>query len=244
MKIILIILAILIIVGIYKLIPSVFAAKGNAAYADGDVKKAIEFYEKAIKFSGGKPQHKPAYALMLMRTGNFEKAERLLNEVILYGGVKQNEKMNAKLFRCRVYQKTGRLDEALEDAEEIFESYKNTTVYGMICYLKQLKGGAELELCLEAYDYNSDDRDICDNLAVAYIRSGELAKAEEITAELREKFPNFVEGFYHSAVVAKLRGDKTAALEYLDSIEECRRTMMTTVSKEEINALRDEIENA
>ncbi len=243
-SIILIAMAVLIIVGIYKLIPGVFVAKGNAAYSDGDIKKALDYYEKAIKLSGGSPQHKIAYSVMLMRTGDFKKAEQLLNEVILYGGIKKEDKINARLFRCMVYQKTDRLDEALEDAEEIFETFKNTTVYGLVGYLRQLKGGAELDLCLEAYDYNSDDRDICDNLVVAYIRSGELEKAEEIAADLREDFPAFVEGFYHSAVIAKTKGDKDLAKEYVDSIKNCKRTMMTTVSEEEINALREEIENA
>ncbi len=240
--IILIVMAILIIAGVYKLIPGILAAKGNAAYADGDTKKALEYYKKSMSFSG-KSADKTSYALMLMRIGEFKEAERILNEVVLYGR-KPLEKTNAKLFRCMVYQKTDRLSEALEDAEEIFENFKNTTVYGMIGYLRQLKGGAELDLCLEAYDYNSDDRDICDNLAVAYIRSGDLEKAEEITADLRERFPTFLEGFYHSAVVAKMRGNYALAKEYLEDIENCRRTMMTTVSEEEINALKEEIKNA
>lgn len=243
-SIILIAMAVLAVVGIYKLIPGIFVAKGNAAYSDGDIKKTLEYYEKAIKLSGGNAQHKTAYSVMLMRTGDFKKAEQLLNEVILYGGAKPNEKINAKLFRCMVYQKTDRFDEALEDAEEIFETFKNTTVYGLIGYLRQLKGGAELDLCLEAYDYNSDDRDICDNLVVAYIRSGELKKAEKIAKDLRENFPAFVEGFYHSAIIAKIRGEKALAKEYLEAIKDCKRTMMTTIREEEINALREEIENA
>lgn len=240
--VILILVVILVAVGIYKLIPGIFAAKGNAAYSEGDTKKALEYYKKSIKLSGGRAD-KSAYALMLMRLGEFREAEQVLNEVILYGG-KANEKINAKILRCMVYEKTDRLSDAISDAEEIFSSVKNTMLYGMIGYLRQLKGGAELDFCLEAYDYNSDDRDICDNLAVAYIRTGELEKAAEITAELREKFPTFLEGFYHSAMVAKMRGEKELALSYLDEIKNCRRTMMTTVSEEEINAFKEEVNNA
>lgn len=240
--IILIVMGALVLVGIYKLIPGILAAKGNAAYADGDTKKALEYYEKAVKLSK-KGSDKTSYALMLMRTGEFKKAEQLLNEVILYGK-KPLEKTNAKLFRCMVYQKTDRLSDALEDAEEIFKDFKNTTIYGMLGYLRQLNGGAELELCLEAYDYNADDRDICDNLAVAYIRTGDIEKAKEITDDLREKFPAFVEGFYHSAIVAKMRGENALALKYLEETANCRRTMMTTVSEEEIEMLKEELKNA
>lgn len=240
--IILIAMAALVIFGIYKLIPGILAAKGNSAYADGDVNKALDYYKKSVKFSG-RNADKNSYALMLMRVGEFGEAEKVLNEVILYGE-KPAEKTNAKIFRCMLYEKTDRLTEAIEEAEEIFATMKNTLVYGMICYLRQLKGGAELDLCLEAYDYNADDRDICDNLAVAYIRLGDIEKAKEITDDLREKFPTFVEGFYHSAMVAKMCGEKELALTYLDEIKNCGRTMMTTVSEEEIDALREEIENA
>ncbi len=240
--IILIAMAALVIVGIYKLIPGIFAAKGNAAYTEGDMKKALEYYKKAIKFSG-RGADKSSYALMLMRVGEFKDAEKILNESILYGK-KPEEKTNAKILRCMLYEKTGRVDEAIEGAEEIFETIKNTMVYGMVGYFRQLNGDAALDLCLEAYDYNSDDRDICDNLAVAYIRSGNLEKAEEITEDLRKKFPTFVEGFYHSAVVANMRGEKELALKYLDETENCRRTMMTSVSQEEIDAFKEEIKNA
>lgn len=238
----LIVAAIAAVLIIRAALPMINSAKAEKALAGGDGEKAEEYLKKAA--SSGKAGYKIKYALFLMRGGKFSEAEKLLNEVILFGGANQNEKVTAKLYRCIAYQKTDRLDEALEDIEEIFEVFKNTAVYGMICYLKQLKGGAELELCLEAYDYNSDDRDICDNLAVAYIRSGKIDEAEEITADLRERFPSFAEGFYHSAVAAKLRGDKAAAIEYLNGIENCRRNMMTTVSQEEIDNLREELENA
>ncbi len=235
-------LVLFLVYGVIKLIPGVFAMLGNNAFANGDVEKAMEFHKKAA--DRGKPENKITYALLLMRTGNFREAEGILNSIILYGGVKSNVKYTAKAYRCMIYEKTDRLDEAIEDAEEIFESFKNTATYGIVGYLRQCKGDAALEFCKEAYEYNSDDRDICDNLAVAYLRTGDLDKAEEITAKLREDFPQFVEGFYHSAITALKKGDKKAAAECLESIDDCKRTAMTTVSEEEIEKLREEINNA
>ncbi len=240
MKIVLIILIALAVFGIYKLVPWFFAAKSGSAYAEGDTAAALEYAEKAIKFSGGCDK-KMQYALLLMRAGKFSEAEQVLNEIILYSAAKQNEKMDAKIYRCMVYAKTGRGAEALEDTEEIFEVYKNTTVYGMLAYLRQLSGDSALELCEEAYEYNADDRDICDNLAVAYIRSGKFSEAEKLTDSLRAKFPKFIEGFYHSAVVAAKKGDKQSALEYISEIDNCRRNMMTTVSEDEISELKKEV---
>ncbi len=234
----------LLIYGIVKIIPSVFWVLANRAFADGDKEKAMKHYKTASEIFGGSANNKITYALMLMRVGRYAEAELILNNIILYSGVKPNVKYTAKAYRCMAYQKQGRLDDALEDAEELFERFKSTTTYGMLGYLRQLKGGAELDFCKEAYDYNSDDRDICDNLAVAYIRMGEFDKAAEITKDLREKFPEFTEGFYHSAIVALKKGDKKAAEEHIDAIKDCSRTAMTTVSEEEIDRLREEIKNA
>lgn len=242
MTIVIIIAAILIFMAVKSFVPVFFAAKGSGAYAQGDIKTAISYYKKAAAY--GKAEHKINYALMLMRDGAFRDAETVFNSMILDSAVPANDKLKAKLYRCMLYEKTDRLDDALEDAEEIFERIRNTTVYGVLGYLRQKKGGAELEFCLEAYDYNSDDRDICDNLTLAYIRSGELEKAKNLAGEIREKFPTFLEGFYRSAVIANMMGDKAAAKEFLDQTKNCTRNLLTTVSEEEIEQLRKEIENA
>lgn len=242
MKILLIILAVLVIVGIKNLIPTINAAKAAKAYSEEDIDTAIAYYKKAA--ASGKAEHKINYALMLMRNGNFREAETVFNGMIFDRNVLSNDKLKAKLYRCMLYEKTDRLDDALEDAEEIFDRLKNTTVYGVLGYLRQKKGGAELDFCLEAYDYNADDRDICDNLTLAYIRSGELEKAKELAEEMREQFPTFTEAFYRSAVIAKMMGDIEGAKGFLGEIENCTRNVLTTISEEEIESLRSELENA
>ena len=230
--------------GIYKITPNLFALKGNSAYSQGNINDAIKYYKIASTLFGGSAANKSIYALMLMRVGDFDDAEQVLNEIILDDNLKFEDKISAKTYRCMLYQKTDRLDTAIEDAQELFAHVKNTTIYGVLGYLKLLKGGANLEFCLEAYEYNSDDRDICDNLVLAYIRSGEFLKAEELLESLREGYPNFVEAFYHSALLANLRGDKESALRYLECIDACRRNVMTTVTEDDIALLKEEIENA
>ena len=245
MNLIIIIAAvILLIYGAVKIISAAFVLSGNKAYNDGNNQKALDCYRKAAGMPLAGTSSKIMYALMLMRSGEFEKAENLLSEIILYGKTKPQEKFNARAYRCMAKQKLGKLDEATEDAEELFESCKNTVTYGMLGYLRQLRGGAELELCKEAYGYNSDDRDICDNLAVAYIRSGNLAEAEKLTEKLRSEYPDFAEAFYHSAQLALKKGDVSAAKAYADKIADCHFTAMTTVTQKDIEELKDEIKNA
>ena len=234
----------LLIFAVYKLTPTFLKHFALRALADGQNDKAVSLYRAASRIFGGNKQYQIEYSLVLMRLGEFKEAEKNLNGIILDRKLPQKEKINAKTYRAMAYYKQGRTAEALEDMTELFETAKTTVVYGMLGFLKQLSGKAELDFCKEAYDYNSDDRDICDNLLVAYIRTGDFKEADKIAADLREKYPQFVEAFYHSAVLELKKGNGGLAKEYLDKTAECRRSMLTTVSEEDIENLRKEIENA
>ena len=164
---------------------------------------------------------------------------------IIYSKAKENVKYQAKQYRILAYHKIGQTDEALEEATEIFGKYKNTVSYGLLCYLKLANNhpiDETLSLCEEAYDYNSDDRDIVDNLTLAHIRKGNLEKAKELADDMLEKFPAFTEAYYHGAVVYKNLGDVKKAKELLEKISDnCRRTYLTTVSLDEIEELKNSL---
>lgn len=239
-----IILAAVLVFAVYKLTPAVLKNFAIRALADGNNDKAVSLYKKASDIFGGNNQYKTEYALVLMRLGEYKDAERILNIIILDRSIPKKDKINAKTYRAMAYHKEGRTEEAIEEMTELYQSVKTTVVYSLLGYLKQLSGASELNFCLEAYDYNSDDRDICDNLLVAYIREGEFEKADEIAKTLCEKYPQFVEAFYHSALLESKKGNNEKALEFLGKISECRRSKLTTVSEEEIERLREEIKNA
>ena len=235
---------VLLIFAIYKVTPAIFKYSALRALGTGKNDKAISRYKIASNLFGGNKQYKIEYALVLMRLGEYKSAETILTALILDRSLPQKNKISAKTYRAMAFLKQGRKEEAIEDMEELFETAKTTITYGMMGYLKQLDGAAELELCKEAYDYNADDRDICDNLLVAYIRTGDYKSADEIASALREKFPYFLEGFYHSALLELKKGNKKAAEEYLDKTADCRTSSLTTISEEDIEKLRKEIKNA
>ncbi|MDD6214097.1 MAG: tetratricopeptide repeat protein [Firmicutes bacterium] len=244
MKLVLMLLSFALLVFIImKLLPNIFALKGNAAYAKGQIYKTVKNYKIAVKLNGSN-KIKCYYALMLMRAGSPKEAEQVLTGIVLDKNAKQQDKIMAKQYRCMALKQQGRLDDAIEDAEELFEKVKTTVLYGLLGYLKQLRGDDTLEFCKEAYEYNDSDRDICDNLVVAYYRNGDMEKAEEIAKKLREEYPEFTEAFYHSALVAHKTGKDALAREYLDKLDGCTRTRLTTVSKEEIEKLKEELADA
>ena len=229
---------------VYARIPSVYVMLGNRAYTKDDNEKAVEYYEKAMATGRAKASAGITYVLMLMRMGRLDKALSVTDSIIASRKTKIQEKYILKEYRSLIYFKQGNREEALEDAKEIFENYKNTTIYGLLGYLKLACGEPleeTMEFCLEAYDYNSDDRDIVDNLVLAYYKNGDYEKAEELAKELVEMSPSFVEAYYHSALVAKALGKTEEAKEFLEHIDDCIRTALTTVSEEEIEELRAEL---
>ena len=186
-----------------------------------------------------------SYGILLLRCGHPDEALNVFNTIILYSNSKDYIKNQAKQYRTLTYYKLGQENEALEEAQEIFDKYKNSVSYALLCYLKlatNLPVDEVLPLCEEAYEYNSDDRDIVDNLALANIRSGNYEKAKELVDIMLEKFPAFTEAYYHGAVLYKKLGDLNKARELLNSIDKkCRRTYLTTVSLEEIEDLKNSL---
>lgn len=239
-------IALLALYGIYSALPTIYEMNGNRAYAAGDYNASKMWYKKAYDTHRSKVRTRISYSAILLRTGDNDEAETILNAIIRAKGAKPDVKNRAKQQRCMVYYKQGRLDEAMEEAAELFENgYKNTAMYGMIGYFKLVRGDdidETTKFCEEALEYNDDDRDIMDNLSICYYKKGEYDKAKELSDKIVEGNPTFIEAYFHGAQIAEKLGNYKTALEYLDKIPECTRSNMTTVSEEEIATLRSEVE--
>lgn len=226
-------------------LPAIYALLGTRAYANNDTDKALRLYKKATTMGKSSGSIRNNYAMLLLRTGNPVAAQAEFDAVVCGKGYTAEEKLAAKQYRCMAYLKQGQTETAYSEVKELFADVKNTLTYGIIGYISQLVDVDDkelLDLCTEAYDYNSDDRDIVDNLVVASIRNNRLEYASELAATLRDKHPTFVEAFYHSALIEVKLGNKAKAREYLAHIPDCRRSYLTTVSEAEIESLAREAE--
>ncbi|MCD8181713.1 MAG: tetratricopeptide repeat protein [Firmicutes bacterium] len=241
------VIAALVIYGIYHFIPSYYATKGNQAFAAGDEDAAREWYKKAYDTGRTNVKLKTYYAYILLRTGYADEAEKVLDPIIRVKNLAPEKKNLAKQQRCMVYYKQGRIDEALSDAMSIYDSgFKTSSLYGLLGYLKILHGDSleeTLAMCEEAYDYDSDNRDIADNLELCLYKMGRYEEAENVSDKLMENNDNFIEGCYHGAQIAVKRGNYEKAKKHLDKLAQCKRSGMTTITEEEIEALRQEVEN-
>lgn len=228
---------------IYSNVPSFYATKGNKAFAAGDNEGALAWYKKAYDTGRASVMIKASYCFVMMRAGLFEDAEAMLSSMLSQKRIDATSRNVLRQYRCMAKFKLGEYDEAMEEAEEVFAEYKNSAMYGILGYFKLMSDKISTEekraFCEEAYEYNSDDRDIADNMAVACMLGGDYESALKYSKELTDKNPKFVEAYYHGAQAAYALGDKKTAMEYLDKTKECSRSAMTTVSEEEIAALRE-----
>ncbi len=239
------ILAALALYGAYRYIPSYYAMKGNKAYAAGNDEEACEWYRKAYDTGRTKVQLKTSYAYILTKTGRYDEAEKVLDPIVRVKSLAPEKKNPAKIQRCMVYYKQGRLDEAMDDAMDIYNSgFRNSNLYGMLGLFKLLRGddlNETLSFCKEAYEYNGDNRDIMDNLSLCYYNMGEYVEAEKISDKLISGQDSFLEAYYHGAQIALKLNKKDKAREYLAGIDRCGRSELTTVSVDEIETLKKEL---
>ena len=107
-----------------------------------------------------------------------------------------------------------------------------------------LKGDGKkaVEFNEEAYDYNSDDNIITDNLAEAYAINGEYDKAKEIYEELlaRDPEPRFPEAYYGYGELLIKQGEKEKGIELIEKSLEKPFSFLSLKSKEEIEQMLEE----
>jgi len=228
--------------GYFKWYPKFCVYQARKVYRK-DSESAMKWFERAEKRKMNIGQME-LYAYYLMREGKVEKSEEIYKK-LLAAPLRPELRLKIRAEHAVLLSKTGRIDEAIEELEEITVHYTNTTTYGSLGYLYILKDSVRkaTNYNLEAYDYNSDDPVILDNLTQLYIKLGDFKKAKKYADEMLDKKPYFAEAYYDSAFVYMKLGDISRAKELLEDARCCRLTFMSTVKEEDINALSDAIES-
>ena len=140
-------------------------------YNKRDYEGALKIFKIADRVGNLNVANKELYGYVLLRCGHVPEAMvqlRGLLPLTARGSAQRNQLKN--LIALALW-KSGSLDEATEELEEVFESgYKNTQIYqnlGILYNLGENKEKAK-RFNEEAYDYNKDDNIIADNLADCY----------------------------------------------------------------------------
>lgn len=141
--------------------------------------------------------------------------------------------------------KKGQLKDGIKMLEDVFSNYKNTTIYGSLGYLLILDGDMNkaLNFNKEAYEYNSSDPVILDNLGYTYYKIGNIKKAEEIYRKLIGLNPNFPEAYYNYSCVLKDLGMTESALEMAKKAKNYRLSYLSNLKEEELDNYLEELQS-
>ncbi|MBC8597048.1 tetratricopeptide repeat protein [Qingrenia yutianensis] len=213
-----------------------------------DKQKAFDLFEKAYKTGKMKPQTALYYSYLLLRDGRLEESDKKFDEILSQNkkALTETDINNVHLNKTLVKWKSGDLKGALADAQSLYDNgYKTTALYGVLGYWYDLDGQYEkaLEVNKEAYDYNSDDLIIADNLAQNYFLLGDIEKSHDMYVDILNKDPQFIEPYYNFALVLDALGEYDDALCELNNALEMKEKFLSTVTHDMVRAKIEEIKN-
>ncbi len=215
--------------------PNLLTQRAQREYAKGNNTKALEIFKKAHRTNRNSPANNILYAYILLRCGQDDEAAKVLNMVLFSSRLKPAQRMQAKQNLSLVRYRQGDMEEALRLMEEVFESYKSTGVYGALGYYKIVMNAPDaMEFALEAYDYNSDDKIIIDNLVQMYILRGQYEKAKVLSDKTLAAGNDGVEVYFHAGQIELAKGNRQQAAELFAKAQQSPRSFMTTVPEAEI----------
>lgn len=217
--------------------PMLFNLIGSRKYSLGQTEDALNWFKKAYDTKKASPRIIVSYGYLLLKSAQLEKAEEVLQQ-ILNSKSESGDIAYTKSIYALVLWKKGELDAATDMLLEVIQTYKTTSVYGSLGYLLIMKGDLEkaLQFNLEAYDYNSSDKIIQDNLGQNYYLLGMYDKSREIYEALMEQRPTFPEAYFNYGLLLEKLGDPEKALENMKKALDCKFSYLSCIRKEDVEA--------
>lgn len=220
---------------IYSRIGYIYAVIGRIIYGKGDIESALKWFNKSYRSGKATPNAIVSYAYLLIKSGETEEPEEILDKLL---GRKLNlaEEMGAKSNLALIQWKKGELDKAIDTLTEVYEKYRNTTVYETLGYFLIAKGDLNkaLEFNTEAYEYNGTDNVIMDNLGQNLYLMEDYEKSAEIYEKLIQKSPAFPEPYYYYGNVLSIKNDNEKALEIMKKALNYKFSGLSTIKKEDV----------
>lgn len=224
---------------------AIFNHLASRAYTSGDYDKALRLLEKALKLSPKNSAMRGAYAWLLLKLGNTGEAEIQIDQA-LANAAREEQKSTLNVTKSMVLWKKGELDQAISLLEKVLESYKNSNVYATLGFLYLEKGDLDkaLSFNLEAYDFNSTNAIILDNLGCTRLLRGEYEEAREIYMQLMKLKPQFPEAFYNYARVLAHFGELDKAIYMCRTALSLKFWNTSTITREQVENTLMELEDA
>ena len=221
---------------------NIVAIFAKTRYSQKQYQKAMKLFKIADSIGNLSVHNKMLLGYVCLRCGELDDARKHLN--LCKGMMRRDSKdrFQIKNLLALVSWKEGNLSDAIEEMEEIVAAdYKNTQIYQNLGILYNLSEDTDkaLKFNLEAYEYNSDDLIICDNLADTYAIRGEYETAAKYYQEMmeREVKPHFPEAYYGYGKVLVALGKTEEGLAMIKESLEKPFSYLSIRPKEEIEEL-------
>lgn len=223
------------------------AAIARIPYNKREYPKAMKLYLLANKIGPLNKRNQLLLGYVCLRCGALEEARRYLqlcSSMTVRGSADRNHIRN---LLALVSWKEGNLDEAIETLEDILESgFQTSVIYENLGIFYNLSGDKEkaLEFNRKAYDYNSDDLIICDNLAESYAKLGQYEKSAKAYKALVEQEPRFPEAYYGYGETLLALGKKDEAIAMIEKALDKPFSFLSIRPKEYVEELLEKAKNA
>ncbi len=219
---------------------------GMRKYADNP-QKGLRYMRASYKTGKMSPSFQLYFAYLLLRNGELDEAENIINKAIVIGKhtLSEPELKTSEFNRALITWKRGDLSSAIVELEELYEQgYHTAGLYGSLgsFYLINKEYEKALNLAKEGVEFSDTDLISRDNLGQAYIGLGKLDDAQEVYDELLPKEPKFMEPYFNYATVMEKRGNLKEAKEFYETALEYEEKFLSTITHEEIKASIDRID--
>ena len=221
--------------------------KGQTEKAAEKHKQALALYEDAYAAGCRECGVVMAYAVLLMRFGQYEKSRDLLLscEHMKDLDAKSRKQLYINYSVCQ--WRLGNLDKAIELMKTAGSNGMTAMIYTTLGYYLILKaqqtGDFEeaLTFNMEAYEYDEEDAGVLDNLGQLYYAKGDADKAYEYFSRAYSAKPTQVPTLYYIAKINHERGNDEKARAFIQKCLEGNFSALCSISREQANALKDEI---
>jgi len=237
--------AVVVLYFIIMNLSAIFNRMASRAYAGGDYDKALRMLEKGLRLSPKNGNMRSAYAWLLLKLGYTKEAEIQIEQA-LANTPREELKYPLNVTKAMVLWKKGSLDQAVSLMEKVLENYKNSNAYATLGFLYLEKGDLDkaLSFNLEAYDFNSTNAVILDNLGCTRLLRGEYEEAREVYKQLMKLKPRFPEAFYNYARVLAHFGELDEAIYMCRTALSLKFWNTSTITKEQVEGTLKELEEA
>lgn len=234
------------------------AGEGKPAEAREKYRAALKLYEEAERLGNVAPNILQAYALLLLREGDFEKAKALMQRMARLKTLSNDDWFNLRLQYSICLWRTGEVDKAIETIGRAAEQKMNGAIYttlGTYWVDKARQTGdfaPALDFNRRAMEYDDEDAATLDNMGELYEAMAEVEADAATAADYRKQAfdfyqrahkvkPRQITTIYFLARMCHQNGDDARARELLSVRDNLYFSHICPVTREMMDALAGEV---